>query len=242
MKKLINGLLRPTGYQIKPIKFLDLEIKRRLKIVNHFNINVLFDVGANTGQYAGEMRAFGYQGKIISFEPLLKTFEKLKANASSDSNWTVNNFALGSEDTQGVINVAGNTDSSSILNMMPEHVKTAPETQYVGQQEITIKKLDSIFSDYCKKGDRVMVKLDTQGYEESILKGAIKSLPEIIIIQLEMSLVPLYENEMLYLDMINNLKSKGFSLYSIENGFANSKTGKLLQVDGIFVNDAYADK
>ena len=54
--------------------------------------------------------------------------------------------------------------------------------------------------------------------------------------QLEMSLVPLYQNEMLYTDMIQYMKSRGFALYSLENGFSDEKTGKLLQVDGIFVN------
>lgn len=242
MKKFINSLLRPTGYQFKPIKYLDVEVKRRLKIVHYYDINVLFDVGANLGQYAKEMRAFGYRNRIISFEPLNKTFEQLSVNARNDSDWTVNNYALGSEDSKGTINIAGNTDSSSILNMMPEHVKTSPETQYIGKQEIVIRKLDSIFNDYCKKGDRVMVKLDTQGYEESVIKGATKSLPDITLLQLEMSLVPLYENEMLYIEMISNLKSKGFSLYSLENGFSNNTTGKLLQVDGIFLNDKYAEK
>ncbi|HSU27024.1 MAG TPA: hypothetical protein VLJ68_01505, partial [Chitinophagaceae bacterium] len=56
------------------------------------------------------------------------------------------------------------------------------------------------------------------------------------IIQLEMSIVPLYENEMLYVDMIDHLARKGFQLYSLENGFSNPETGKLLQVDGVFVN------
>ena len=80
-----------------------------------------------------------------------------------------------------------------------------------------------------------MLKIDTQGYEKNVIDGATKSLGSIKVIQLEMSILPLYENEMLYVDMINYLDKKGFQLFSLENGFSDQHTGQLLQVDGIFV-------
>jgi hypothetical protein len=58
-----------------------------------------------------------------------------------------------------------------------------------------------------------------------------------MVIQLEMSLVPLYENEMLFFEMTKYLNDKGFQLYSLENGFSNPDTGQLLQVDGIFIKN-----
>jgi len=79
-----------------------------------------------------------------------------------------------------------------------------------------------------------MMKIDVQGFEKNVLDGATKSLDSIKIIQLEMSIIPLYENEMLFVDMINYLKDRGFELFSLENGYFDSTTGKLLQVDGTF--------
>jgi len=87
----------------------------------------------------------------------------------------------------------------------------------------------------------VMMKIDTQGYEKNVIDGALTSLNRIKIIQLEMSIVPLYENETLFVEMIQYLDNNGFILYSLENGFSNPTTGQLLQVDGIFVNKAFAD-
>jgi FkbM family methyltransferase len=142
----------------------------------------------------------------------------LKKASLKDNNWLVNNYALGNEDIKSMINVAGNSFSSSILNMLPTHLKSEPESIYIAQEEIEIKKIDSIFNSFCNKEDRVMIKIDTQGYEKNVIDGATESLNNIKIIQLEMSILPLYENEILFIEMINYLDKKGFQLFSLENG------------------------
>ena len=132
--------------------------------------------------------------------------------------------------------------SSSILNILPEHIKSAPTSEFVAKQNIKIKRLDSIFENFFEECDNVMLKIDTQGYEKNVILGAENILSKIKIIQLEMSIVPLYENEILFIEMINFLDSKGFELFSLENGFADTKTGKLLQLDGIFINKKTKDQ
>ena len=222
--------------------YLKSDLKRRIKIINHCNIDTLFDIGANTGDYSKKMRELGYRKRIISFEPLNDAFETLEKHALKDSNWSVNNYALGDEDAKSIINVAGNSCSSSILNMLPKHIESDPDSKYVARQEIEVKKLDTVFSSFAKETDNVMVKIDTQGYEKNVIEGATESLALISIIQLEMSIVALYENEMLYTEMISYLDGKGFQLYSLENGHYNRDTGQLLQVDGIFVNEKLVKK
>jgi len=238
MKKLIKKILKNRGLQVT--KYPDMDLKRRLKIMTYYNINTLFDIGANTGQYAKRMKELGYSNRIISFEPLKGAFEDLKKAALKDNNWIVNNYALGNEDGKSIINIAGNSQSSSILHMLPMHLESAPESKYMAQEEIEIKKLDSIFNSFTNKEDRVMLKIDTQGYEKNVIDGAMASLSRIMIIQVEMSIVPLYENEMLFIDMIKYLDNKGFQLFSLENGFSSPDTGQLLQVDGIFVRKDFS--
>jgi FkbM family methyltransferase len=231
---------------IKIIRYSDMalinkDLIRRLKILNKCNIDVLFDIGAADGHYAKTMRQFGFTKKIISFEPLKSSFEELKKAASKDSNWLYNNYALGNENSNSVMNVAGNSDSSSILKMLPMHLKSAPESRYIAQQEIEIKKFDSVINSFCNREDRIMLKIDTQGYEKKVLEGANNSLDRICVIQLEMSIVPLYENELLFSEMIDFMTYKHFKLFSLENGFSNRNTGQLLQVDGIFVKNTLAN-
>ncbi len=234
MRRLIKETLRKPVCRIR--RYLDANIKRRLIIMNNCNIDTLFDIGANNGSYAKNMRAFGYNGRIISFEPLKQTFEELKRDSLKDNNWIVNNYALGNENCKTILNVSSNSWSSSILKILPIHIENESESRYIGQEDIEIKKFDSIFNSFCRKEDRVMIKIDTQGYEKYVIDGAVSSLHRILIIQLEMSIVPLYENEMLIAEMINSLDNKGFQLFSLENGFSNPQKGQLLQVDGIFVN------
>ena len=233
MKKLIKRILRKNGLQLS--KYPDYDMARRIKIINYYDIDTIFDIGANVGQYGTNMREIGFSKKIISFEPLKSAFGILKNTSSKDNNWIINNYALGNENFKSLINVAGNSASSSILNMLPKHLNTAPESKYLAQEEIEIKKLDSIYNSFCKKEDKVMIKIDTQGYEKNVIDGATESLKNIRIIQLEMSIVPLYENEILFIEMINYIENKGYHLFSLENGFSDKKTGQLLQVDGIFV-------
>lgn len=235
MINYINKMMAKRGLQLKIRRVIAPDLVRRFKIINYHNIDTLFDIGANAGQYGISMREMGYSKRIISFEPLADAFEKLRNTSSNDSKWIVNNYALGNENIKSVINVAGNSASSSILNMLPKHLNSAPESEYIAQEEIEVKKLDSIFNLFSNKDDSVMLKIDTQGFEKNVLDGANESLNYVKIIQLEMSIVPLYENEMIFTEMIKHLDNKGFQLFSLEDVFSDQTTGQLLQVDGIFV-------
>lgn len=228
-------LRKAAGYDIVRFTPEYHPIARRKKILAAFNIDTVLDIGANTGQYARQLRTeIGYARKIISFEPLSAAFEVLKANAKSDPNWQVFTFALGDTEEKKEINISGNSFSSSMLDMLPSHIESAPQSKYIGKETITVKKLDSVFSDICAPSANVYMKIDTQGFEGKVLKGAGKSLSQISTIQMEMSLVPLYEGEILFDEMVILMKEKGYTLIAIEPGFTNPDSGQLLQVDGIF--------
>jgi FkbM family methyltransferase len=239
MKILIQKILNKVGYELQKYPNPNPDIIRRFRIINRYKINKLFDIGANCGSYAIKMRKYGYSNDIISFEPLKNAFDKLKIVSLGDSNWKIYNYAIGNSDSMGVINVAGNSCSSSILKMLPMHYKIVPESNYIDKEIIEIKKFDTIFSSFYNEEDNVMMKIDTQGYEQYVLDGANESLSRIKILQLEMSIIPLYENTMLLIETINYLENKGFQLFSFENGFSEPISGQLLQVDGIFVNKSY---
>jgi len=231
--RIINELLSHLGVQIK--RFPDKDLARRLKIIKNLGVNLILDVGANTGQYAKEMRSLGYRGRLVSFEPLQSAYRLLEKSALKHSNWKVYRYALGDQDGRINLNVSGNSFSSSILNMLPAHEKSAPGSSYIAVEEIEIKTLDSVFYSFFSTGDQVMLKIDTQGYEKQVLDGAREALKFIQIVQVEMSLTPLYQSGWLFQDVILFLHGIGFELYSLENGFSDPLSGQLLQVDGIFI-------
>ena len=93
-----------------------------------FATDVILDVGANTGQFAKNLRASGYHGHIISFEPLSSAHAILASAATSDSLWDVaERCAVGASDSWTTINIAGNSYSSSLLPMLDLHREAAPE-------------------------------------------------------------------------------------------------------------------
>lgn len=208
---------------------------RRKKLISNYSVNKILDVGANAGQFALEMRDdLGFTGQIYSFEPLGTVFPLLQKMADSDPDWTAYHYALGDEITEQKINISANTQSSSLLDMLPAHLDAAPESHYTGDETIFVKTLDSIFDDIYRPGDNIYMKIDTQGYESKVIKGAANSLDRIGTIQLEMALTPLYRDEELFMDMYQSMAGHGYELVSIETGYVNENTGQLLQLDGIF--------
>ena len=211
---------------------------RRKQLFDHHKIEMVVDVGANTGQFAQELRVdIGYENRIVSFEPLRSAFMLLSANARKDPHWEVFNVALGDVPGKRVLNVASNSLSSSLLSMLPEHVRAAPESKFIDREKVDVKTLDSFFAKIYRPNERVYLKIDTQGFESNVIKGSSASMNKIGFIQMEMSLTQLYEDEMLFPDLCAVLEHRGFSLYGIDPGFTNDQNGKMLQVDGIFISN-----
>ncbi len=232
LHRVLNSFLIKIGFEL--LKFPYGLLKKRIGLMNRFNIDFVFDVGANTGQYANQLRSAGYKGAILSFEPLTEAFSKLQKHIEKDKNWKAEQIGLGNFDGESMINVAKNSVSSSILNIRKEHVKAVPESKYVSQEKITIRKLDNIFEKYEQHGKNFFLKIDTQGFEKEVINGSFLSLSKIAGIQVEMSLVALYEGESMFEDLKRLIESLGFELYSLEPGFSDPDTGKLMQIDGIF--------
>ena len=230
----IAEMIKKRGYEISKPGYSDRISVTYRKIINHFNIDHIIDVGANEGQFATSMRKLGFGGVIHSFEPLSEAFNKLKKNSAGDSNWHISNLALGSRDEDAEINVSKNTVSSSLLEMLPDHLNKEPDSRFISKEKIRVRKLDTIWNEYSFGSSNVFLKLDVQGYEKFVLEGASESLKNINLIQLEMALIPLYSGELLLVDMIQLMDSLGYKLYNLINGFNNFESGQLFQVDGIF--------
>lgn len=235
IKHNIRKLFWKIGYDISIYEPKSHSLARKKKMFESYAIDTVLDVGANVGLFALQLRKdVGFTKRIISFEPQSLAFEILKANAKDDPNWEIYNYALGDEEAKTRINIAGNSESSSLLDMLPSCEKSAPESKYIGSEMTQIKTLDSFFGNLFKQSNNIFLKLDVQGFENKVLKGAEESLKHINTIQMEMSLVPLYKGELLFSELYTIMTEKGFSLVSIENGFSDSVSGQLMQVDGIF--------
>lgn len=229
-KKYIINSFRIFGLDVATF------VPRPNPILYH-NTDVLFDVGANAGQYALRARKLvGYRNKIVSFEPLPDAYAVLTKSAKKDKNWIVHErCAVGASAGEVEINIAKNSESSSLLPMLAAHSDAAPESIYVGKTTTKLITLDSVFKLYVQENQRVFLKIDTQGYEKQVLAGAKESLKHIHCVQLELSVVPLYDSQDLYEHFFEFFKTEGFELWSLHRVFDDQKTGRMLQFDAIFV-------
>lgn len=230
----INSILQKFGFQLNKYNVSNNALLRRKAYIEKCGVDLIIDVGANVGQYGLDSRKLGFTGRICSFEPLSMAFLILANRAKNDFNWEVYNYALGEKQEELEINVSGNSHSSSILNIMDLHTNAEPSSTYIGSEKIKVNKLDSIFNSIKKDCNEIYLKIDTQGYESFVLAGAQNSLKKINTIQLEMSIQPLYQGQMMFDELYNNLRNQGYTLVALETGFINEKTGEMLQVDGIF--------
>ena len=233
-KAVVAAAARRLGVDLVRFGGVRHAVGRRARLLAALGIDLVIDVGANQGQFAFEIRGSGYAGQIISVEPLTAPFRRLSAFASRDGNWTVIQSAVGALPGSGYMHVAANRGaSSSFLPMLELHARVAPQARIVTDEEVRIATIDALVRPYLTDRSAIFTKIDVQGYELEVLAGGSDILSQSPLVQLEMSLIPLYEGGCTYPDVLKFMGEQGFSLIGIEPGLS-SATGVLLQADGIF--------
>ncbi len=214
----------------------------RSQWIDRLGVDLVVDVGANEGQFVGWMRDRGYTGRIVSFEPQRRVFEICRARWKGDPRWTGFHRALGEESGEMQMHVAGNSVSSSLLTMLDSHVEALPESAIVATEAVTVSRLDETLGpEVLRNADRIYLKMDVQGFERNVLRGATGILDRIAFIELELSLVPLYSGQVLLPEMMNDVAALGFTPVALEPGFTSTLDGRMLQMDGLFVRTSLLD-
>lgn len=238
LKKIFLKIFTFLGYEISRINKEGTHIYRLKKYIDLLNINLVLDVGANKGQFARKVRNIGYEGKILSFEPLNEVYEELMINSLNDKKWDIHpKCAVGNSNSDILINVSKNFASSSVLNILDEHLNSAGDSKYINSYTVNQIKLDDIKIE--KDYNSIFLKIDVQGYELDVLKGAEQLLKNVSLIKVEISFTKLYQDSTNWKSLIDFLFQKGFEIWDIENGFRNPNNFKLLQSDIILVNSYY---
>lgn len=231
LKKSVNSI----GFEISRYTPESSSLARLISSFRTFNIDIVFDIGANKGQYAKELRAGGYVDRIVSFEPLSNAYTQLVKESKRFLDWHVHSrCAIGDRIGSAQFNISGNSVSSSILPMLKAHSKAAPDSAYIGREQTPIETIDSVLPQYLNGNSVPFLKIDTQGYEWQVLEGATKILRQICGIQIELSMIELYEGQRLWRELLHRLEKDGFTLWSLHPEFIDPNTGQVLQTNGIF--------
>ena len=163
-------------------------------------------------------------------------FNLLSERSCKDLNWESLNLAVGNGNYNSEINISNNSVSSSLSQILPDHIEAENSSKTIGQQSIEVVSLDQCEHSWVKSVTQFSLKLMSKDLKKKVLEGALNLLGKTALIQLELSFNPLYSDDVCFNEMKFFL-NKRFIPYHIQDGFRHSQTGELLQVDVLFVNN-----
>jgi FkbM family methyltransferase len=196
-------------------------------------VDTVIDIGANAGQFAKELRALGYTGTIHSFEPLPDIANALRSVSAADPLWHVHEYALGDSDGDVSFFVTSNRVSSSLLQ--PKEFDLHSKVGAVASQliQVPIRKLSTMAQNELKdvEWERTFLKLDVQGAEEMVLRGAESLLPKLPVLITEVSFQTLYNRSASWLDVMKVCIANGLTVVDFQRGFRDPVACRVLQAD-----------
>jgi len=239
--KIHKKIANLFGFELIPFSRFP-SIEGHIKaIIKHFDINLIIDIGANTGQYASMLRKrVGYRGDIHSFEPVPDVYRQLEKNSSHDTHWYTHQIALGDQDSEKKIHVTRSSDYSSFLTPNDNSRRLRENDTIISKSEtVKIKRLDEYLlqtmSDFEPDNHRIYLKLDTQGYDLVAMRGCLGLLKNIKAIQTELSFLPIYIDMPDYIESLQYYRNIGFAPSGFHPVSREPESMQLIEADCILV-------
>lgn len=237
---MIRALIQKLGYEvIKTKRSPDFESHLRT-MMGQCHFDAVLDVGANQGQFAQKLRKLGFEGPIFSFEPVASTFEGLATLSRHDTQWKVFKLALGEMQEQRKINVFDSSDFSSLLKPSAFGKATFDQLQAPREELIDIDTLDHFFeTNALEKFTRILLKMDTQGFDLSVFRGGRQSLRHICALVSEISLAPIYDGMPSYHAALAEYEAQGFAITGLYPVTRKSNQA-IIEMDCVMVREPAA--
>jgi FkbM family methyltransferase len=228
------------GYDVLRVEKYHPTLESHLKqVLENLGIGVVIDVGANNGGYGRMLRQIGYQGHILSFEPVEAAFEALCARASGDARWHCRNHALGSKEEEIYINVPQSDDFASFLEAT-DRAKEIWEKDFsqTSRQKVQVKTLDQVYDDLIRplqSDGAAFLKMDTQGFDLQVFQGAGTVLGRIQGIQSEVSVFPIYKEMPDFMTSLSCFRKAGFEITGLYPVSRNPSDLTVIEFDCVMV-------
>jgi len=246
VKDSVLKVSRSLGYDIVPLREMkerDFALHLR-ELLARLKVDCVLDVGANVGQYHDFLRdKVFYDGSIISFEPVSRHVEALRERSRADRDWHIEGYALGSRDGSMPINVMVSDQFSSFLEPDHDRVKEIAELNTPCHTEtVTVRTLDVVLPLLRQRigFERPYLKIDTQGFDIEVLRGAGDSLPAVKALQTEASIIGIYKGMPQYIDTLRYLDERGFDITGLYPVSRDSAL-RLVEFDCVMINRAVAE-
>jgi len=198
--------------------------------------NTIIDIGANTGPFSFAMRLLSPESQIFAFEPLSHCYAKLVKNLDPMGKFTAFQTAIGDKQVEVEMWQSEFSESSSLLPMGDLHKQAFPHTADAQLVNVPLAPLDD-YLDKIEFNPPVLLKIDVQGYEDKVIRGASKTLKHVDWIITELSFRTLYEGQPLFAEMYQLITSYGFRYAGNFDVLISPTDGSILQMDGMFYRE-----
>ena len=208
-------------------------------IIEAYRIDTILDAGANEGQFGLKMRKLGFGGDMYSFEPVRRTYEKLQKNAAGDRSWKLHNIALGTAPGQLQMNVAQSSDFSSALAPNDFGKARFKGIQTAQSEDVAVHRLDDFIRQaFDPAQKRILLKIDTQGYDLQVFAGAAGLRDSICALVSELSLIPIYHGMTHYLETLAVYEKSGLHVSGMYPVSRNKENLSVIEMDCVMVDPA----
>lgn len=238
--KLHHRIARLFGYEMIKRKKHPTLNSHLMYLIKRYEIDLVLDVGANVGQFGTMLQKEGYKGEIHSFEPVSETFELLRARCSGDHRWFVHRVAMGDICAEKTINVSKTSNLSSFLKPNDFGKERFQTIKVISEEVVEVSTIEKFLTTQVTDWDkrRILLKMDTQGYDLNVFKGALKVMDRIVCILSEISVSPIYFNMPHYIDSLKEYEKYGF----VVSGFypvTRKENLSLIELDCTLLNGKY---
>ena len=198
--------------------------------------NIIIDIGAADGEISLLFSKAYPEAIIYAFEPIKSAFTNLYQNVKENPHILPVNKALGNTNGERIIHISESIRSSSIFEIENDIKNTylAEQLKYKRDEKINISRLDNEIPQDINVN---IVKIDVQGYELEVLKGAKLTLLRTKLVVLEMQNHDHYIDAPKYFILDEYLRKSGFQLYDIIPSIREGN--KLYEWDGIYINAGF---
>jgi len=205
-------------------------------ILDMYRVNVVVDVGAHRGGFAEGLRAAGYRGRIVSFEPAPHAFARLREAAAGDPRWAVLQVALGREDGETEMQVVPGT-LSSLLPPTRFGAGRYPQLQQAEATTVQLRRLDGLLDGVLAgtRNPRPYLKLDTQGFDLEVFAGLGDRVSEFVGMQSEVALMKIYEGMPRMPEALRTYEAAGFEVAGLYPVSRQRRTARVLEYDAVMV-------
>jgi FkbM family methyltransferase len=205
-------------------------------------INCVIDVGGNRGHFGERLRALGYRGRIVSFEPSPSTLPVITAAAAKDARWEVRPLGLSAASGTAELRLHEGPELDSLLTSLPGVVDQIPIMAETGTATVSLSTLAAEFPSIVAGVDspRVLLKSDTQGHDAAVLRGAGSGglPPSVVAVLVELAAQPIYHDQPKMTEVMDILLDDGFTPVAFQPLFQSSDGLRMVEIDGLFMRSA----